>query len=129
MQKVEIFKKSEKNLVTSKMEQNQSSCSIGILNYHLAPSKSESRIFLWPYGSPLCKESLRTITHLCPVSYLHYLFSILIRKGNFSLVKLGVKMSNYRGMEGEKKRCVSSTLSCLPFKILTIQPFYSRMIF
>ena len=30
MQKVEIFKKSEKNLVTSKMEQNPSSCSIGI---------------------------------------------------------------------------------------------------
>ena len=30
MQKVEFFKKSEKNLLTSKMEQNLSSCSIGI---------------------------------------------------------------------------------------------------
>ena len=36
------------------MEQNSYSCSIGIWNYHLAPSKSESRIFLWPYASPLC---------------------------------------------------------------------------
>jgi hypothetical protein len=30
MQKVEFFKKSEKNLVTSKMKQNPSSCFIGI---------------------------------------------------------------------------------------------------
>jgi hypothetical protein len=30
MHKVEFFKKSEKNLVTSKMEQNLSGCSIGI---------------------------------------------------------------------------------------------------
>jgi hypothetical protein len=30
MQKMNFFKKSEKNLVTSKMEHNPSSCSIGI---------------------------------------------------------------------------------------------------
>ena len=54
MQKIKIFKKSKKNLVTSKMEQNPFSCSIGIWNYHLAPSKSESRIFLCPYASTLC---------------------------------------------------------------------------
>ena len=30
MQKVKFFKKSENNLLTSKMEQNQSSCPIGI---------------------------------------------------------------------------------------------------
>ena len=38
-----------------KMERNPSSCSIGIWNYHLAPSKSKSRIFPGPYPSPLCK--------------------------------------------------------------------------
>ena len=54
IQKIKIFKKSKNNLVVSKMEQNQFSCSIGIWNYHLAPSKSESKIFLWPYASPLC---------------------------------------------------------------------------
>ena len=48
-----FFKKSEKNLATSKMEQNPSSCSIGIWNYHLAPSKSKSGIFPCPYASPL----------------------------------------------------------------------------
>ena len=48
------FKKSEKNLVTFKMERNLSSCSIGIWNYHLAPSKLKSRIFLCPYACPLC---------------------------------------------------------------------------
>ena len=53
MPKVEFFKKSEKNVLTSKMEQNPSSCSIGIWNYHLAPSKSKSRILLCPYASPL----------------------------------------------------------------------------
>ena len=52
--KIFFFKKSEKNLVSSKMEQNPSSCSIGIWNYHLAPSKSKSRIFPGPYASPLC---------------------------------------------------------------------------
>ena len=36
------------------MEQNQSSCSIGIWNYHLALSKSKSGIFPGPYPSPLC---------------------------------------------------------------------------
>ena len=48
-----FFKKSEKNLVTSKVEQNSSSCSIGIWNYHLAPSDFKSRIFPCPYASPL----------------------------------------------------------------------------
>ena len=54
MQKVEFFKKSEKNLVTSKMKQNPSSCSFGIWNYHLVPSKLKSRILPCPYASPLC---------------------------------------------------------------------------
>ena len=58
IQKSKIFKKSKKNLLVSKMEQNPFSCSIGIWNYHLTPSKSESRIFLWPYASPLWSESL-----------------------------------------------------------------------
>ena len=53
IQKTKIFKKSKKNLVVSKMEQNSFTCSIGIWNYHLTPSKSVSRIFLWPYASPL----------------------------------------------------------------------------
>ena len=44
---------SGKNFLTSKMEQNPSSCSIGIWNYHLALSKSKSRIFPSPYPSPL----------------------------------------------------------------------------
>ena len=57
IQKSKIFKKSKKNLLVSKMEQNPFSCSIGIWNYHLTPSKSESRIFLWPYASPLCSYS------------------------------------------------------------------------
>ena len=35
------------------MEQNPSSCSIGIWNYHLAPSKLKSRIFLCPCACPL----------------------------------------------------------------------------
>ena len=54
IQKTKVFEKSKKSLVVSKMELNQFSCSIGIWNYHLAPSKSESRIFLCPYASPLC---------------------------------------------------------------------------
>ena len=36
------------------MEQNPSSCPIGIWNYHLAPSRSKSRILLCPHASPLC---------------------------------------------------------------------------
>ena len=40
------------------MKQKPFSCSIGIWNCHLAPSKSESRIFLWPYASPLCRPFL-----------------------------------------------------------------------
>ena len=55
IQKIKIFKRSKKNLTVLKMKQKPFSCSIGIWNYHLAPSKSESRIFLWPYASPLCK--------------------------------------------------------------------------
>ena len=58
-QKKIFFKKSEKNLVTSKMEQNPSSCSIGIWNYHLAPSKLKPRIFLCPYASPLWFITIR----------------------------------------------------------------------
>ena len=53
-QKKYFFKTSGKFFVTSKMKQNPSSCSIGIWNYHLAPSKLKSRIFLCPYASPLC---------------------------------------------------------------------------
>ena len=53
MQKVEFFKKSEKILLTSKMEQNPSSCSIGIWNYHLAPSRLKSKILPCLYASPL----------------------------------------------------------------------------
>ena len=49
-----FFKTSGKIFVTSKMKQNPSSCSIGIWNYHLAASKSKSRIFPGPYPSPLC---------------------------------------------------------------------------
>ena len=47
---------SGKFFVTSKMKQNPSSCSIGIWNYHLEPSKSKSRISPGPYGSPLCQS-------------------------------------------------------------------------
>ena len=57
IQKIKIFKRSKKNLTVLKMKQKPFSCSIGIWNYHLAPSKSESRIFLWPYASPLCTLS------------------------------------------------------------------------
>ena len=46
MEKVKIFKKSENSLSTSEMEQNPSSCPIGISNYHLASLKLQSRIFL-----------------------------------------------------------------------------------
>ena len=53
-QKNYFFKTSGKNFVTSNMKQNPSSCSIGIWNYHLAASKSKSRIFPGPYPSPLC---------------------------------------------------------------------------
>ena len=69
IQKSKIFKKSKKNLLVSKMEQNPFSCSIGIWNYHLTPSKSESRIFLWPYASPLCIwwQSEETLTDKNPV--------------------------------------------------------------
>ena len=38
-QKLKFFKNSEKHLIISEKVQNTSSCSIGILNYHLAPSK------------------------------------------------------------------------------------------
>ena len=64
MPKVEFFKKSEKNLLTSKMEQNPSSCSIGIWNYHLAPSKLKSKIFLCPYACPLCKSGNGNLSKL-----------------------------------------------------------------
>ena len=47
---------SGKKFLTSKMEQNPSSCSIGIWNYPLALSKSKSRIFPGPYPSPLCSQ-------------------------------------------------------------------------
>ena len=40
------------------MQQNSSSCFIGIWNYHLAPSKSKSRIFPGPYPSPLCTKAV-----------------------------------------------------------------------
>ena len=57
-QKIVFFKNSEKNLVTSKMEQNPSSCSIGIWNYHLAKTNFKSRIFPHPYASPLWNQCI-----------------------------------------------------------------------
>ena len=60
MYKVEFFKKSEKNLVNSEIEQNLSSSSIGIWNYHLAPSKLKSRILPCPYASPLCLSTKKS---------------------------------------------------------------------
>ena len=50
---------SGKIFLTSKMEQNPSSCSIGIWNYHLALSKSKSRIFPGPYPSPMWNEIIK----------------------------------------------------------------------
>ena len=58
--KNQIFKKSKNHLVVSKMKHNSFSCSIGIWNYHLALSKSESRIFLRPFASPLWPASKKT---------------------------------------------------------------------
>ena len=47
------------------MEQNPSSWSIGIWNYHLAPSKLKSRIFLCPCACPLCFSEVKYIGMFC----------------------------------------------------------------
>ena len=110
-QKKYFFKTSGKFFVTSKMKQNPSSCSIGIWNYHLEPSKSKSRIFPGPYGSPLwyicnakpkrniitsSKESCSSCSsmmqwnpdgfHVCGTSYSTYLSNFLVLfNNNFQL--------------------------------------------
>ena len=76
IQKSKIFKKSKKNLLVSKMEQNPFSCSIGIWNYHLAASKSKSRIFPGHYRSPLCCNSL--LPSFLPLFFFHLKLCIFL---------------------------------------------------
>ena len=59
-----FFQDIRKIFLTSKMEQNPSSCSIGIWNYPLPPSKLKSRIFPGPYPSPLCPYRVFTCSKI-----------------------------------------------------------------
>ena len=59
-QKHIFFKKSENNFLTLKMEQYPPSCSIGMWNYCLAPSKLKFMTFLCPHASTLCTDLIPT---------------------------------------------------------------------